>query len=107
MVLAGTFTGIDPASRRSLSDWLAAAVSDAERGIGRIDSVSDLSRRPWRVSDARTIIGVFEKGKESASWLIVGHQALWTLVRCQDGFVSESCSTLREVLTQIDEALRG
>nr|WP_294521651.1 hypothetical protein [uncultured Rhodopila sp.] len=105
MLLAGTFTGLDPESRRSLSDWLDAMPIGTQAGAGRIDSVVDLSRRPWRVTDASAIIGVFEKGMDSASWLIIGHQALWTLVRCEDSTVSETCSTLREILTLVNAEL--
>ncbi len=107
MLLAGTFTGLDSASRASLTDWLASAAAGAGAGAGCIDTVLDLSHRPWRVADARTIIGVFERGKPSASWLIVRHRSLWTLVRCGDSAVSETRSTLGEILGLIDDALRG
>jgi hypothetical protein len=105
MLQAGTFTALDPASRDSLSDWLTIAATDA--GAGGIDTVLDLSPRPWKVAGARTIIGVFEKGKGSATWLIVRHRSLWTLARCDDGSVSDACTTLAEILGLIDDALRG
>jgi hypothetical protein len=107
MLLAGTFTGLDPASRASLTDWLASATEGAGAGAGRIDTVLDLSHRPWNVADAQTIIGVFEQGKPSASWLIVWHRSLWTLVRCGDGAVSEACPALGDILGLLDDALRG
>jgi hypothetical protein len=103
MLLAGTFTGLDPVSRASLAEWLAGA----RAGAGRIDTVVDLSHRPWNVADARTVIGVFEQGKPSASWLIVRHRSAWTLVQCGDGAVLETCPTLGELLGLIDDALRG
>jgi hypothetical protein len=111
MLLAGTFNELDATSRATLGDWLASASNGS--GAGRIDTVLDLSRRPWNVADARTIIGVFEPGQGSASWLLVGHvghvghRAAWTLVRCEDGFVSETRPTLGEILGLIDDALRG
>jgi hypothetical protein len=101
MLLAGTFTGLDSASRARLADWLAGM------GAGGIDTVLDLSHRPWKVADARTIIGVFERGKPSASWLIVRHQSLWTLIQCGDGAVSETRSTLGDILGLIDASLSG
>jgi hypothetical protein len=99
MLLAGTFSGLDCVSRASLAAWLA--------GAGGIDTVLDLSQRPWNVADAAAIIGVFERGNASASWLIVRHRSLWTLVRCGDAAVCETCATLGDILRLIDDALRG
>jgi len=97
MLQAGTFTALDPSSRDSLSNWLD--------GMGRIDTVIDLSPRPWKVAGTRTIIGVFERGKPLASWLIVAEQSVWTLAACDDGAVSEPCTTLAEILKVIDHRL--
>jgi hypothetical protein len=99
MLLAGTFTGLDPASRAALSDWVA--------GAGGIDTVVDLSHRPWNIAGADTIIGVFEHGKPSASWLIVLHRSRWTLARCDDHSVSETYPALGEILGLIDDTLRA
>jgi hypothetical protein len=99
MLQTGTFTALDPASRDSLSNWLAR--------VGCIDTVLDLSPRPWKVAGARTIIGVFEEGKDQASWLIIGQCSVWTLARCDDGSIAGPCATLAEILRLIDAAPRG
>jgi hypothetical protein len=92
-----TLTALDPASRDILSAWLGAT--------DRIDAVLDLSSRPWKIPGDRTIIGVFKKGRQRASWLIVAEQSVWTLSDCDDGAVSESCTTLAETLKVIDHRL--
>jgi hypothetical protein len=91
-----TFTGLDVADRKVLSDWLDRA------GVRGIDAAMDLSVRPWGVSDVGAIIGVFGAGDDRASWLIVGHRAGWTLARCSDGFVSDVMTSLPAVLALID-----
>jgi hypothetical protein len=101
MLEPGTFIALDPANRDILTDWLATA------GTGTIDTVIDLLPRPWNVAGPHTIIGVFEKGKETASWLIVGYGARWTLARCGDGYLSNACATLGEALRLIDDAVRN
>ncbi len=52
-----------------LSDWLDHA------GARGIDAAMDLSVRPWGVAGAGAIVGVFEAGKEKASWLLLRHWA--------------------------------
>jgi hypothetical protein len=96
---AGTFTGLDTADRLVLSDWL-----DDANGI---DTVMDFSVRPWNVAGARGIFGVFEVGKEQATWLIVRDRSGWILVRCSDGFVSDLTVSLLDILGLIDEQRRG
>ncbi|MDR3534252.1 MAG: hypothetical protein P4L90_27265 [Rhodopila sp.] len=98
---AGTFTGLSAADRQILSDWLDRA--DA----GRIDTVMDLAVRPWNIAGAQVIVGVFEKGRQRASWLIVRHHAGWMLARCADGSVSDVSIALPDILALIDEALRA
>jgi hypothetical protein len=97
MQYAETLTTLDPANRDILSAWVAAA--------DRIDTVLDLSPRAWNVPGNRTIIGVFERGKPLASWLIVAEQSVWTLAACDDGAVSEPCTALAEILKVIDHRL--
>jgi hypothetical protein len=103
MLEPGTFAALDPVSRDMLSDWLLSATSAV--GRGRIDTVLDLSPRPWKVAGTSCVIGVFEPGAKSASWLIVGYGTGWTLAQCRSGSVSEPGVTLAEALEQIDEAL--
>ncbi len=91
-----TFAGLDDADRHFLSAWL-----DCARARG-IDAALDLSVRPWGISGAGVIIGVFSEGQDQASWLIVGHGCRWTLARCADGFVSEEITSLPAVLALID-----
>ncbi len=96
-----SFMALDPANREILTDWLDLARS------GPIDTVVDFSLRPWNVAGAHSIIGVFEKGEESASWLIVGSGCEWTLARCRDGHLSDVCATLPGTLRLIDVAVRS
>jgi hypothetical protein len=103
MLLAGTFTGLDPASRIALSDWLDGIA--AREGARVIDTVMDLSHRPWQVFETPTVIGVFEHGRHAATWLIIGYQSEWTLAQCEDGLVSGTYPTLGEILRLIDAGL--
>jgi hypothetical protein len=93
---AQTYAGIDEADRLALLEWLDSA---APRGI---DAVMDLSVRPWGIAGTGTIVGVFEAGKEDASWLLIRHWGGWTLVRCADGFVSDAMMSLPATLALID-----
>ncbi len=88
--------GLDDADQDTLSAWLSRA---AARGI---DAAIDLSVRPWGVSGVGAIIGVFDVGRDQASWLIVGHGCDWTLARCADGFISPVMISLPAVLALID-----
>ena len=96
---AGTFTGLDIADRQVLSDWLEHA--------GGIDTVMDFSVRPWNVAGARGIFGVFEAGKEQATWLIVRDVWGWMLLRCGDSFISDVTIALADILGLIDEQRGG
>jgi hypothetical protein len=95
-VRAHTYAGLDEAERQALSDWLDYA------GARGIDAAMDLSVRPWGVAGAGAIVGVFEAGKEKASWLLLRHEAGWTLARCADGFVSDAMFSLSATLALID-----
>jgi hypothetical protein len=90
------FAGLDEADHEVLSRWLARA------GFRGIDAAIDLSARPWGVSSAGVIVGVFDAGEDRASWLIVGYHAGWTLARCSDGFISDVMTSLPAVLALID-----
>jgi hypothetical protein len=93
---SSTFVGLDDADQQILADWLARA------GARGIDAAMDLSVRPWGVSGAGVIIGVFDTGEDRASWLIVGHHTGWTLARCGDGLISDVMTSLPAVLALID-----
>jgi hypothetical protein len=95
---AGTFNGLDTADRQVLLDWL----DDAEG----IDTVMDFSVRPWNVAGARGIFGVFEAGKEQATWLILWDHFGWMLLHCSDSFVSDLTISLVDILDLIDEQRR-
>jgi hypothetical protein len=92
-----TVAGIDDADRAVLSDWLARA------GVRGIDTVMDLSVRPWKIAGPKVIFGVFEAGKSQASWLVVRYGSGWTLARCVDGFVWDASASLPDILALIDE----
>ena len=96
---AGTFTGLDAADRRALSDWL----DDADG----IDTVMDFSMRWWNVAGTGGIFGVFEAGQEQAKWLIVRDDSGWMLLRCADRFVSDLMISLRDILGLIDQQRRS
>ncbi|WP_428533941.1 hypothetical protein [Rhodopila sp.] len=96
---AGLFTGLDIADREVLTDWL----EDADG----IDTVMDFSPRRWNVAGARRILGVFEAGKETATWLIVRDGSGWMLLRCRDSFVSNLTIRLADVLRLIDKQCGG
>jgi ABC-type uncharacterized transport system permease subunit len=93
---SSVFAGLDDGDREVLSHWLARA------GFRGIDAAIDLSVRPWGVSGAGVIIGVFDAGEDRASWLIVGHHAEWTLARCCDGLISDVMTSLPAALALID-----
>jgi hypothetical protein len=93
---ARIFAGLDDAERRVLLDWLDRACA---RGI---DLVMDFSMRPWNISGVCAIVGVFEAGQGSASWLIVRAGSGWLLARCADGFVSDEMISLSAVLRLIE-----
>jgi hypothetical protein len=96
----GTFAGLDDADQHILLDWLDRA------GARGIDAALDLSVRPWGVTGAGAIVGVFEAGKNQASWLLVRHGSGWVLARREDGYVSDEMLTLPIILALID-AHRG
>jgi hypothetical protein len=91
--LAGqTFGTLTVAQRRYLLGW-----HDAARASG-IDSIEDLTHRPWPRCDADTIIGVFEADHLLATWLIVGQGGEWAVACCRDSAVSAPVPTLADAL---------
>lgn len=90
------FPGLGWAERRDLSDW-----SHRIAGSG-IDAILDLSARPWRVTGAAAVIGVFETAKPLATWIILHLAGEWLLLRPADGFISPPSATLRDVLGRIE-----
>ena len=95
----GEFTGIDTTDRQILSDWLDQA------GPGGIDTIIDLTLRPWQITGAQAIIGVFEKDKVEASWLMVRNRSGWVLARCNDRSISDVSAALPDILALIDLTL--
>jgi hypothetical protein len=95
MLRAKTFKGLGKTDRKVLTDWLARA------GAGEIDTVIDLSGRPWNVANASLIVGVYETDKADASWLIVRDGTSWALARCADGFISDGSMSLSDILALI------
>jgi len=93
---AGTFVGLDEADRQVLSDWLDRA------GARGIDAAMDFSVRHWGVGGAGVVVGVFEAGRDKASWLVVRSGTGWVLARCADGFVSDVMTSLPAALALID-----
>jgi hypothetical protein len=96
---AGSFTRLDKADAQILADWLERAEA---RGI---DAAIDLSVRPWNIAGVRFIVGIFEKDRSEASWLIVRCSAGWMLARCSDGFVSDVSVALSDTLALIGDDL--
>ena len=91
-----TFKGLGRAERKVLTDWLAGA------GARGIDTIVDLSSRPWNIGGESLIVGVFETDKATASWLVVRKGTDWTIARCSDGFVSDVATSLPDALASID-----
>jgi hypothetical protein len=49
---------------------------------GGIETVIDLSARPWNVSGTRTILGVFRREADRAGWLLVKEGDGWSVIEC-------------------------
>jgi hypothetical protein len=90
-----SFSGLSPSELRHLREWRnAAAAID-------VDAVEDLASRPWPCPIAGTVIGVFQKGVETAGWLVVGQDASWVVACCLQGTVSRAFHSLAEALATI------
>jgi hypothetical protein len=95
------FMGLDKADGQILSDWLEQAEA---RGI---DAAIDLSVRPWHIASAPIIVGIFEKNRSKASWLLVRCPAGWMLAGCSNGSISDVSSRLTDILALIGDEPRG
>ena len=97
----GPFSGVSNIDSLILSGWLSGAIA---RGI---DAVIDLSARPWNVTSAEAILGVFEVARPRASWLLVRDGRGWVLARRADRFVSDSTTFLPALLVMIDHQVNS
>jgi hypothetical protein len=95
------FSGLDSADGQILSDWLKQAEACG------INAAVDLSVRPWHVAGAPVIVGIFEKNRSKASWLVVRCTAGWMLVGCSDGSISEVSAMLTDILALIGDEPPG
>ena len=91
----GLFPGLGRADGRILLDWLERA-----EAIG-IDAAVDLTARPWNIGGIGLILGVFEKHRREASWLVLRCDAGWVLAGCADGSVSTASVALLDALERI------
>jgi hypothetical protein len=96
---ACSFTELESADGQILSDWLEQARA---RGI---DTAIDMSVRPWNVVGVRIVVGIFERDRLEATWLIVHCPAGWMLAGCSDGSISEVLAALSDVLALIGDQL--
>src|ERR1700692_3664143 len=87
------FSALSANERRCLQEW-----QDAALAVG-VDSVEDLLQRPWPCAIAETIIGVFKRDDDQASWLIVGQGGQWVVACRASGGVSRALWSLTEALS--------
>jgi hypothetical protein len=78
-----------------LLSWL-----DEARTSG-IDATEDLRLRPWPMPVTAQVIGVYRSGMTMATWLVVGQNALWTVVSVSEGTVLATRPTLAAALAII------
>lgn len=78
-------------------DWLATQTGH------RADNVADLKDRPWRIGGLDVVIGVFESGHATASWLLVRYQSHWVVATVSEDTVSAVCDDLAQALRLISE----
>ena len=89
------FIGLSAQERRLLRDWRTAAWPAG------VDAIEDLASRPWPHPISGIVIGVFEAGAESATWLVIGHNGSWAVASCAEGSVSPPFDSLAEALAVI------
>lgn len=89
------FRELSPDERRHLYAWCREAST-----IG-IDSVEDLTSRPWPCPVAGTVIGVFQAGAAATRWLVIGQNDAWVVACCADSVVSRTFHSLAEALSAI------
>jgi hypothetical protein len=92
---AEQFRLMTPEDRTYLCTWwkLASAAG--------IDMVEDLMDRPWPRPVADSIIGIFRRGEELATWMVIGQDGAWVVACCSDGRVSTPFESLARALSQI------
>jgi hypothetical protein len=95
-----SFMGLEWADGQILSDWLEQAEARD------IDAAIDLSLRPWHIAGVPVIVGIFERNRSEASWLIVRSPAGWMLAGCSDGSISDVSTALTDVLALIGDEFR-
>jgi len=91
----GGIGGLTPEDGAVLEDWLSAA-----RNAG-IETVSDLTARPWQVAQPDLVIGVFETGQTAASWLVIRAQGRWVVATVPNDTVSDAHVMLADALRLI------
>jgi hypothetical protein len=89
------FSALSANERSCLQEWQEAALA-----IG-VDAVEDLLQRPWPGPIAETIIGIFRRDDDQASWLIVGQDGEWVVASCASGGVSHPFGSLADALSLI------
>jgi hypothetical protein len=92
---APAFSGLSANERTCLQVW-----QDAARAAG-VDAVEDLRQRPWPCPIADAIIGVFRRGDDQASWIVVGQDGQWVVACCASGGVSRPFGSLADALALI------
>jgi hypothetical protein len=97
---AHLFTRLEASDRNVLAHWL----EDARRH--GVDAVIDLTVRPWNIACTPIIVGIFEKNRAEASWLIVHCPDGWMLANCTDGSILGVCAALLDILALIEDAPR-
>jgi hypothetical protein len=93
--LARSFNGLSLEESRYLREWQAQA-----RAFG-VDGVEDLAGRSWPCPIDGVVLGVFMRGDQAASWLVVKHNGEWAVARCDDLSVSRPVDSLAEALDQL------
>ena len=86
------FSSLTSDERGYLLRWL-----ETVRDLG-IDGVEDLTHRAWPCPILGAVIGVFQSGGCSASWLIVGQNGFWVTADCVTGSVSNRVGSLEQAL---------
>jgi hypothetical protein len=97
---ADIFARLEASDGTILAHWLENALRHG------IDAAIDLSVRPWNIAGNPIIVGIFEKNRAEASWLIVHCSDGWMLANCSDGSVSPVSAALSDILALIGDAQR-
>jgi hypothetical protein len=92
MQTARAFISLAAADRAALARWLSGPAA------GRVEAAIDLTPRPWNVQGAHAVIGLFEPGRQAASWLVVNSRSGWMVADCATGHVRGVGRTLAQAL---------